>query len=132
MQGIERVEAGGQLLACIVRRSFEAPATTFVTPEHTTFQLGFIVYPAAAEIRRHAHRPLQRSIVGTPEMLMVQRGRCEVDIYGTDGRMIATKTLEEGDILLLLAGGHGLRLLDDTVLLEVKQGPYVADEKELF
>jgi hypothetical protein len=41
--------------------------------------------------------------------------------------------LETGDIILLVAGGHGFRCLEDTVLLEIKQGPYTGlVEKEAF
>jgi hypothetical protein len=35
--------------------------------------------------------------------------------------------------MLMVAGGHGFRMLEDTVILEVKQGPYTGeDEKERF
>jgi hypothetical protein len=33
----------------------------------------------------------------------------------------------------MVAGGHGYRMLEETVLLEVKQGPYTGvEERELF
>jgi hypothetical protein len=33
----------------------------------------------------------------------------------------------------MVGGGHGFRMLENTVLLEVKQGPYTGiDEKRLF
>jgi hypothetical protein len=33
----------------------------------------------------------------------------------------------------MVGGGHGFHMLEDTVLLEVKQGPYTGiDEKEHF
>ena len=39
--------------------------------------------------------------------------------------------MEEGDIVLLLGGAHGFRMIEDTILFEVKQGPYAgeADKK---
>jgi hypothetical protein len=38
-----------------------------------------------------------------------------------------------GDVVVLLDGGHGFRMLEDTVLLEIKQGPYSGlGEKEQF
>jgi hypothetical protein len=46
---------------------------------------------------------------------------------------VATRELREGDILLLVDGGHGFRMLEDTVFVEIKQGPYTGlDEKERF
>ncbi len=41
--------------------------------------------------------------------------------------------MSTGDILVLVSGGHGFRMLEDTVLMEVKQGPYTGlKEKERF
>ena len=35
--------------------------------------------------------------------------------------------------MLMISGGHGFRMLEDTVLFEVKQGPYTGlDEKKWF
>ena len=35
--------------------------------------------------------------------------------------------------MLMVGGGHGFQMLEDTVLIEVKQGPYTGlDEKERF
>jgi hypothetical protein len=66
-------------------------------------------------------------------VLVVRQGCCEVDIYNDDRQLVATRELREGDIMLMVGGGHGFRMLDDTVFLEVKQGPYTGiDEKERF
>ena len=36
-------------------------------------------------------------------------------------------------IVLMVGGGHGFQIKEDTVILEIKQGPYLgADDKELF
>jgi len=38
-----------------------------------------------------------------------------------------------GDVVLMVGGGHGFRMLEDTLFLEVKQGPYLdREEKERF
>lgn len=107
--------------------------TTFLTPPEFNAQVGFIVYPADGEIVRHVHLPLERHIVGTSEVLVVRKGRCKVDIYNDERQLVVTRELRRGDILVIVSGGHGFRMLEDTVLLEVKQGPYTGlDEKEQF
>ena len=35
--------------------------------------------------------------------------------------------LEEGDVILLAGGGHGFEILEETVMIEIKQGPYAGD-----
>lgn len=129
----EEIRHDGALLALIIRAEANSEATQFLTPPEVALQLGFVVYPGGSEIARHYHLPLERRVVGTNEVLLVRKGRCEIDLYGGGTEPVATRELGAGDVVLLAGGGHGFRVLEDTVLLEVKQGPYYgADEKRLF
>jgi quercetin dioxygenase-like cupin family protein len=129
----ERIPAEGPLLALLLAGRDDPAETTFPTPDELNLQVGFVVYPAGGEIQRHDHRPLERQLVGTPEVLVVRSGRCEIDLYDHDRQYVATRELGAGDVILIAGGGHGFRMLEDTVLLEVKQGPYTGlDEKERF
>ena len=47
-----------------------------------------------------------------------------MDVYDDDRDVVATHELGAGDVILMVGGGHGFRMLEDTTLLEVKQGPY--------
>jgi uncharacterized protein with PhoU and TrkA domain len=133
MEHIEQIAAEGKLLAFIIRCEINPDKTTFVTPCDLKQQVGFIVYPAGGVIQRHLHRPLERHLVGTSEVIIVRRGCCEIDIYDDERNLVATRKLCPGDIMLMVGGGHGYRMLEDTVLLEIKQGPYTGvDEKENF
>jgi len=130
---IEPILDDGVVLAYIVCRGKLPEQTTFLTPSDCTLQVGHVVYPAGGEITRHVHLPIERHIVGSTEVLIVERGRCEVDIYAEDRRLIQTRELRTGDIIIAVGGGHGFRALEDLVLLEVKQGPYPGGaEKERF
>jgi hypothetical protein len=130
---IEIVRADDQPLGYIIRSSFSPTQTTFVTaPEHKQ-QVGYVVYPAGGEVARHFHRPLERHLIGTSEVLIVKSGRCLIDLYNDKRQLVATRELGPGDVMIMIGGGHGFRMLEDTVLLEVKQGPYTGiDEKEKF
>ena len=130
---VEKIFSGEQCLAYIIRASFLPERTTFLTPPEYKQQVGYVVYPAGGQIQRHVHKPLERQLVGTSEVLFVRQGCCEVELYNDDRQLVATRELREGDIMLMVGGGHGFRMIDDTVLLEVKQGPYTGiDEKERF
>jgi hypothetical protein len=129
----EIADRGGRRLAMILRADLRPAVTDFVTPDEASFQVGFIVYPADGAVQRHTHRPIHRAIVGTSEVLLVREGRCVVELFDDERSLVATRELRTGDVLLLTGGGHGFRMLEDTVLLEVKQGPYTGlDEKERF
>ena len=133
MELIERIADKEQILCILVRNDLVPDKTTFLTPPEYKQQVGFVVYPKGGEIARHTHVALQRHLVGSSEVLIVKKGRCLIDIYNDAHELVATRELNEGDLMLMVGGGHGFRMLEDTVLLEVKQGPYTGlDEKERF
>lgn len=130
---VQRIFWQDKCLAYVIRSEFSPAKTTFLTPQDYKQQVGFVVYPAGGEIQRHVHKPLERHLVGTSEVLLVKQGRCEVDIYNDARQLVTTVELRDGDIMLMVGGGHGFRMLEDTVFMEVKQGPYTGvDEKERF
>ena len=130
---IEHITCNGKPLAYIIRAEMNPKETTFLTPPEFNLQVGFVVYPVGGEIARHVHRPLERHIVGTSEVLVLKKGRCKMDVYNDDRELVATCDLQAGDIMIMVDGGHGFRMLEDTFFLEIKQGPYSGlDEKERF
>ena len=133
MEYVEHICWNDEPLAYIVRAELLPDETTFLTPPEFKQQVGFVVYSEGGEIARHVHRALERHLVGTSEVLVVRKGRCQIDIYNDERDLVATRELRPGDIMLMVGGGHGFRMLEDTVFLEVKQGPYTGiEEKEGF
>ena len=129
----EKISWDTEPLVYIIRASFSPSQTTFLTPPEFKQQAGFVVYPKGGVIKRHIHRDLERQMVGTSEVLIVQKGCCEIDIYNDGKELVATRELNSGDVILMINGGHGFRMLENTVLFEIKQGPYLdVDEKECF
>jgi hypothetical protein len=131
MDLVERITAGEETLALVVRAGYRPVETTFVTAPELVQQVGFVVYPAGGEVERHFHRPVERVVVGTPEVLVVRSGECELSVYDDKAELVATRVLSTGDVMIMVSGGHGFRMLEDTVLLEVKQGPYPGVEEKV-
>ena len=133
MNSVEIISWDNAPLAYIIRSELLPDKTTFLTPPEFKQQVGFVVYSTGGEVARHLHKPLQRHLTGTSEVLVLRKGRCIMDIYNNEKVLVASRELQEGDIMLMVDGGHGFRMLEDTVFLEVKQGPYTGiDEKERF
>ena len=129
----EVISNNGAELCYIIRAELAPETTTFVTPSHYKQQVGFIAYRAGGEVQRHLHLPLERHLVGTSEVLLVRKWRCLMDVYDDAKELAATRELNAGDVVLMVGGGHGFRMLEDTLFLEVKQGPYIdLEEKERF
>ena len=79
------------------------------------------------------HLPLERRVIGTAEFIQVRSGHCSVDVYDHQRKRVATIDLAVGDAILTLEGGHGITMHEDTILLELKQGPFFEGrDKERF
>lgn len=130
---VEHITWHDQRIATIIRKDYMPDTTTFISPDSYYQQLGFVVYPTGGEVVRHSHLPLQRHLIGTPETLLIRKGKAEVELYALDKSLLGSWTLEEGDMIQLVSGGHRFKCLADTVFLEIKQGPYTGlVEKEQF
>ncbi len=121
------------LTTIIIRREYQPTETTFITNPDLAQQVGFVVYPAGGVIKRHIHKNVDRQNISSSEALIVREGRLEIDIFDQNKVLLATHELKAGDFVLMVSGGHGFRILEATVLLEIKLGPYAgASDKELF
>lgn len=133
MTSVEQIIDDAMVLAYVIRVNVTSDTTEFFTSDDSNFQAGFVVYPEGGQVQPHLHLPVTRRVVGTSELLMVRSGRSIVEIYADDRRLVASRELLPGDAVLSVGGGHGFRMLEDTVLFEIKQGPYGGPaEKERF
>ena len=124
----ERITKDGVLLAVIVRATPSPAKTVFYSPEDAPLQMGSIVHSAGAVIRAHTHKEAARVVELTQEVLLVERGRVRITLFTPAGQPAYRGELRTGDKILLVQGGHGFEMLEDTVLFEVKQGPYAGYE----
>lgn len=130
---IEPIVIDGVQVALIVRANFQPAKTQFLTTDQDVLQLGYIVYGAGKSITPHIHKPAERHIRGTPEALYVLKGRMRTIFYSNEKVRKGEVILDQGDVILLFEGGHGFDMLEDTVLMEIKQGPYLGElDKERF
>ncbi len=131
---MEFIKTPDDILTCIIiRRDFKPNGTTFITGPELAQQVGFVVYPSGGVIRRHIHKNVDRQNISSSEAIVVRQGKLEIDIYDQLKSLLATRELGEGDFILMVSGGHGFRVLEDAILLEIKLGPYAGvNDKELF
>lgn len=128
---IEDVIAGGVLRAVIVRRGFRTRGVRFVTPPDWSQQVGYMSHRAGHRIHPHTHFPVERDVRPTQEVLIVRKGRLRVDFYGEGRRCLESRTLQRGDLILLVSGGHGFEVLSDCEMIEIKPGPYAEGEDKI-
>lgn len=133
---VEKVTFARQLLAIIIRKKNypKRKGANFITSNNDPLQLGFINYPTNHIIKPHIHIKRKKIIYTCPEVLIVKKGSLEVFFYKANNRKInIKKKLTNGDIILLLQGGHGFKVSKKINLIEIKQGPYAShkDKKNI-
>ena len=106
---IERVEADGTVLAIILREGTMEPGIHFFTPGDYSQQLGCMRHPTGHVIEPHVHNPVPRAVHFTQEALFLRRGRLRVDFYTETKTYLESRVLGAGDVILLVAGGHGFQ-----------------------
>jgi hypothetical protein len=115
----------GQLVAVLVRASFRKNGVNFISRDDFPLQLGVSGYKKGAKIEPHFHRNRRIVIDQIQEVVYVETGRMVVNLYGSHGEQLAPVEMRSGDTIVLVDGGHGFEMSEDTTIIEVKQGPYL-------
>ena len=125
---IQEITYHNHLLAIIIYHNFEAGlGIQFFTSDNFSQQLAYMHHPTGKIILPHAHNPVKREVQYTQEVLLIKKGRLRVDFYNEDQQYLESCILGAGDVILLVAGGHGFDVLEEIEMIEVKQGPYIGE-----
>lgn len=127
---MEIIKFGKKILGMIIRNSYYKEGPSFFTTPNSAFQVGTLVYPKKYRIKPHRHRNIK--VVReepTQEVLYVKKGKVEVYFYAKGIELYCKKIIKDGDLLILLTGAHGFKFLEDSQLIEVKEGPYSEKNK---
>ncbi len=125
---IEKFVHNEALYAIIVHAGFAKEGIEFFTPGDFSQQLGYMNRPRGYFIDPHVHNHIERKVKLTQEVLFIKSGKIRVDFFDDDKNYLESRILVKGDVILLAAGGHGFEMLEDSEIIEVKQGPYCGDQ----
>lgn len=123
------ISHNGQRLAIHIPQREQGEGLQFFSDDGDFVQVGTWGYNRGRRLAAHVHNQVPRQFSHTQEAIYVITGRVLSTIYTHEGIEVDQVTLEAGDILVLLTGGHGYEILEDgTRVLEVKNGPYPGAE----
>jgi mannose-6-phosphate isomerase-like protein (cupin superfamily) len=128
---VEHITHERELLALILSHKFAESGTHFLTPSDLSQQLAYMHHPAGKIIEPHIHKPAHREVQYTQEVLLIKNGKMRVDFYGEQQQYLESRVLEQGDVILLIKGGHGFEVLEELEMIEVKQGPYLGEQDKV-
>lgn len=131
MQGVEFFRDRDQLLAILVRASASSTEKyNFLTDSSAPLQLGMNFYRAGDTVPAHSHLSRDIQVNQIHEVIVIGHGKTRLVLYDRDKKKLAETVLAQGDVVLLTGGGHGFEILEDTKIVEVKQGPYDGKVKD--
>lgn len=122
---IEEVLHKKKILAKIIRSTYlKKKGINFFTPNHYSNQIAFMNHNKGYVIQPHLHKKRLKKIYDTNEVLIILSGKLKVDFYDNKKKFLKNKILNKGDIIILISGGHGFKIIKNCKFIEVKQGPY--------
>ena len=122
---IEKIKHKKKFLGLIVRGKYrKKKGINFFTPNNFTQQFGYMKHKKQHIIKPHLHKKRATTILYTTEVILILKGLLRVDFYHSNKKYLFSKILKENDIIMLIHGGHGFKVLKDVEILEIKQGPY--------
>jgi mannose-6-phosphate isomerase-like protein (cupin superfamily) len=128
---IEEIKCKDKILAYILRVSYKEPGIKFFTPNDYSQQLAYMNRPKGYVIAPHVHNEVRREVFFTKEVLLIKSGRVRVDFYSDQQEYLESTELLAGDVILLAYGGHGFEMLEESEMIEVKQGPYAGEADKI-
>lgn len=99
-----------------------------ITESSEPLQLVTLRHSKGVYLKAHMHKPKQRMTSRLQECLIVKEGMVKIDLYGPDRTYFKSINLRKGRVLILLNGGYGIHLSQDSELVEVKNGPFIEDK----
>ena len=122
---IEKILYKNKLFALIVRGKYRKKAgINFFTSKEATQQFGYMKHKKNHIIKPHKHNKRLTKILKTTEVILLLKGTLRVDFYDNKKKYLFSKIINEKDIIMLVHGGHGFKVLKNVEMIEVKQGPY--------
>lgn len=129
MRDIVRVMSNRKLLAIIIKAEFRYDGLKFLVPDEYPEQLAYMKKSKGCVIESHIHKPVPRKIKFAQEALFIRSGKVRIDFYDENKRYVESRIAGRGDVVFLAFGGHGFEFIEDSEMIEVKQGPFLKEIK---
>ena len=127
---VERYVFNGITYGEVIRADARVSHSTFVSAADSSMQMGLLAHGAGFVEVPHVHKEIPRTISDLQQFLVVQRGVVAIDFFDDGGALLKTVELRPGDAMLLMSGGHSLRVIEDAQCVSVKQGPFLGVEND--
>lgn len=124
-------KVNNELLLVVNKKDDIKHDRTDLSPDDQYLQISTKRLNAATSFKAHKHLPIDRTTTITQEAWIILEGRIRAFFYDIDNSLIYETDLIAGDCAIVFKAGHSFEVtLDNTVLYEVKNGPYYGQQKD--
>jgi len=103
----------------------------FFTPDYLGMQVGSMNHSKNHIIKPHFHINRKKIVKEMSELLIIFSGQLKVFFYKRNKLRAKSVIINKKDMILLISGGHGFKVLKKLEMLEIKQGPFVGEKDKM-
>ena len=103
----------------------------FFTASNLNMQVGLMGHSKNHIIKPHFHINRKKIVKQMSELLIIFSGQLKVFFYNKKKLRAKSLILNKKDMILLISGGHGFKVLKKLEMLEIKQGPFVGEKDKM-
>ena len=103
----------------------------FFTANNLNMQIGLMGHSKNHIIKPHFHINRKKIVKQMSELLIIFSGQLKVYFYNKKKLRAKSIILNKKDMILLMSGGHGFKVLKKIEMLEIKQGPFIGEKDKM-
>jgi len=126
---MEKVLHNGKLVGLKINSFSEG--TVSVTEEDGALQILTLKHSAGKLVAPHRHVAHVRTTKQLQECVVVIRGKLRVTFFDERASPFTSVEVGSGEACVTFSGGHSVEFLEDSEVIELKNGPFFNDRESL-
>ena len=114
----------------VVKPNMSNEGLNFVTNDQKSLQVGIWNYEKGKNLEPHFHNTYDRNADITSESVFITKGKILIKVYTKNLELVIEETLQAGEMIIQFYGVHEYIMLEDSIVIETKNGPYSGPEKD--
>ncbi len=99
-----------------------------ITDPKEYLQMVTLNHPRGTILKAHLHTPKKRITYQLQECLIVKKGKILISLFGQDKKFIKKLYLTQGQAFILFSGGIEIKMISNSEIFELKNGPFIEDK----
>jgi len=129
---IEYLQHADEVYVVLLRAGYQSKSVDFFTEDENEIQMGMFLRKKGYTVEPHKHVCQPFQLTTMQEYILVRFGQLKMDFFTDAGKLYNSVILNTGDSVLTMKGGHSITFLEESSILEIKQGPYAENKKVFF